>query len=372
MSLPELVSASSVGIDARRLDVLCRRVRLEVDGGPLPSAQIAVAKAGRLVHFETIGNARPEDRYILQSVGRSVVAGVVWKLIGEGLLSTDERVADIIPEFSPNGKESVTVHHVLTHTAGFPFAPLGFPKMTDRARRLEAFSRWRLTFAPGSQFQYHLTSAAWVIAELVERRTGSTFAEYLRAEIAEPLGLSLEVGVPVDRQKDTIAWPQATDRTSDDQQVDPWGPWYLVDPAILAAGEPSHSMVGTAADLALFFQALRHSGRWDANAVAECSRIHHSMAPVGEQLYGGHDEITHMALFVTVSGDSPGQWMPATSSPATFGSGGAPSQIAFYDPESDLSFAYLTNGYPMTGYDYTRRGVSTKMLIMNLAGDLAN
>ena len=62
--------------------------------------------------------------------------------------------------------------------------------------------------------------------------------------------------------------------------------------------------------------------------------------------------------------------MPMTASPATFGNGGAPSQIAFFDPESGVSFAFLTNGYPMAGYDYSRTGVNSKINIVNLAADL--
>ena len=365
-----LTDAATVGIDPARLDILLRRVRLEVEQGYLPSAQVAVAKDDQLVAFETYGDARPDQRYILQSAGRGVVAGVIWKLIGEGLLSTDERVGDIIPEFATNGKEVVTVEQVLTHTAGLPFAPLGFPKMQHRAQRLEAFSRWRLTYEPGAQFQYHLTSAAWIIGEVVERRTGLDFAEYVRTQIAEPLGLSLELKVPPERQRDTIAWPTAIDRVSDDQEVDPWGPWYLADPDILAAGEPSHSLVGTASDLVLFYQALFHSGLWSPEAVAEGSRIHVSMVPVGEQIYGGGGAVTHTGLFLTVAGDSPGTWMPATASPATFGNGGAPCQLAFIDPEVGVSVAFLTNGYPMSGYDYARHGNNLRINIANLAGDL--
>ena len=91
-------------------------------------------------------------------MGRTVVAGVVWKLLGEGVLDLDERVGDVIPEFATNGKEVVTVEQVLTHTAGFPFAPLGYPKMLDRADRLEALAKWRLDWEPGSRLQFHLTS----------------------------------------------------------------------------------------------------------------------------------------------------------------------------------------------------------------------
>lgn len=235
-----VVEPSAVGVDPYRLDVLLRRIRLEVEHGPLPSAQVAVAKDGRLVAFETWGDAGADTRYVLQSVGRSIVAGVVWKLIGEGLLDIGEQVAAIIPEFAPGGKEVVTVEQVLTHTAGFPFAPLGHPKMLDREQRLAAFGRWRLDHPPGSRFQFHLTSAAWLIAEIVERRTGLAFADYLRERITGPLGLSsIELGVPVDRQPGTVAPMTATDRTGEDQEADPWGPWYLSDPRVLAAGSPA-------------------------------------------------------------------------------------------------------------------------------------
>jgi CubicO group peptidase (beta-lactamase class C family) len=369
MSL-ELVSPENAGVDPARLEVFLRRVRLEVEGGSLPSGQVAVARAGRLVAFETYGDATPDSRYILQSVGRTVVAATVWKLLGEGLLSVDERVGDIIPEFATNGKELVTVEQVLTHTAGFPFAPLGYPKMLDREKRLEAFSKWRLDWEPGSRLQFHLTGAAWLIAELVERRTGQPFADYLRAEIVEPLGLGLLLPVPADHFDDLLAVPVAIDRTSENQEVDPWGPWYLANAEVLAAGEPSHSIAGTAADMALFFQALVHSGLWKHDVIAEATRIHRSEPPYGDKLYGGSGEIANMGLFCMISGEVGGAWTPRTGSPRTFGNGGAPCQLAFMDPETDTSFAFLTNGYPLAGYDYTRLGENRIKNIGNLGNDL--
>ena len=366
----ELVDPESVGVDPARLDVFLRRARLEVEHGPLPSAQVAVAKDGKLVAFETFGDARPDARYILQSVGRTMVAGTIWKVIDEGLLSIDELVGDIIPEFATNGKEVVTVKHVLTHTAGFPFAPLGYPKMLDRSRRLEAMSKWRLDYEPGSRFQYHLTGAAWVIAELVERRTGLPFADYMHDEIVAPLGLGFMLPVPADQYDEVLAVPFAFDRTSDDQEVDPWGPWYLANAEVLAAGEPSHSICGSAADVALFFQALTHSGLWSDAIVAEGTRVHVCEAPAGEQLYGGSKQRTSIGLFLTVCGEDRGAWLPSTGSDATFGNGGAPCQMGYMDPEAGTSFAFLTNGYPISGYDYSRRGLNRITNIANLGNDL--
>jgi CubicO group peptidase (beta-lactamase class C family) len=358
-------------VDPGRLDVLLSRIRLAVHDGPLPSVQVAVARHGRLVAFETWGDADPDTRYVLQSVGRSIVAGAVWKLLGDGLLGLDERVGEIIPGFAANGKQDVTVEHVLTHTAGFPFAPLGYPKMLDRQQRLAAFARWRLDYPPGDRLQFHLTSSAWLIAELVERRTGRTFADYLAAKITGPLGLSsIELGVSPDRAAKTVAPMTATDRTAADQKVDPWGPWYLANPDVLAAGEPSHALVGTAADVARYFQALLHSTVWRRAAVAEGIRIRRTEVPAGDELYGGGGRRTSMGLFVTVAGLDAGSNLPSTGSPTLFGSAGAAYQLGFMDPESGVSFAMLSNGYPLTGYDTSRRGTAMMTDIGNLAADL--
>jgi CubicO group peptidase (beta-lactamase class C family) len=366
----ELVPPEYVGIDRSRLDLFLARVRLEVDEGVLPSAQVAVARHGRLVAFDTYGDATNDSRYITQSVGRNVVAATVWKLLGDGVLDVEEHVADVIPEFATNGKEAVKVEHVLTHAAGFPFAPLGYPKMLDRSTRLEAFGRWRLDSPPGSRLQFHLTSAAWIIAELVECKTGLTFAEYLRTEIVDPLGLRLVLPLPEDQFHDVLAVPVAIDRTSDDQEVDPWGPWYLATPQVLAGGEPSHSIVGSAADLVMLFQSLFHSGLWDEATVIDAIRIRRSEAPFGEEIYGGSESIANVGLFCMVTGTIGGNLTPRTGSPRTFGHTGAPCQMAFMDPDTGTSFAFLTNGYPLAGYDYSLQGVNRSINIGNLGNDL--
>ena len=139
---------------------------------------------------------------------------------------------------------------------------------------------------------------------------------------------------------------------------------------MLAAGEPSHSIAGTAADVALLFQALVHSGLWRREVIAEATRIHVSDKPWGEKIYGGSDEVANLGLFCTVSGEIGGPWTPRTGSAATFGNGGAPCQLGFMDPDAGTSFAFLTNGYPLAGYDYSPRGRNLRINIGNLGNDL--
>lgn len=357
---------AELGIDPGRLAILLARVALEVESGRWPSAQLAVARKGRLAAFRSWGAAAP--RYLLQSVGRPLVASALWKLLGEGRIELTTRVGEVIPEFATHGKELVTVEHVLTHTAGFPFAPLGYPKMTDRQARLAAMSRWRLDYEPGAQLQFHLTSAAWVIAELVERLSGRPLPDYLRAEVAEPLGLGFELAVPVERQVDTTAPMVCLD--GDAAEVDPWGPWFFQRREVVAAGEPAHALIGSAADVALFYQALVAARLWPEDLVADVIRPHVTAIPAGDQLYGGGTKPTSVGLFVMVAGDAPDMWLPSVGSPRTFGHSGAAYQMGWCDPDSGVSFCLLTNGYPASGYDYSPRARALITNVNNLAADL--
>ena len=59
------------------------------------------------------------------SCTKALTAGAMWLLLADGSLKLDTRAGDLIPEFATNGKEVVTVEQLLTHTSGFPTAPLG-------------------------------------------------------------------------------------------------------------------------------------------------------------------------------------------------------------------------------------------------------
>src|SRR4029078_12181795 len=96
-----------------------------------------------------------------------------------------------IPEFGANGKEAVSVEQLLTHTAGFPRAPLGPPDWHSPQDRLARFRRWRPPFAQGSQFEYHPTSAHWVLAELIERISGTDYRSFIHDRTVSPLGMSM-------------------------------------------------------------------------------------------------------------------------------------------------------------------------------------
>src|SRR5262245_30686015 len=126
---PKIVARrpEDVGVDATRLEALFARAQRDIDERRLPSAQIAVAREGTIAGLRTFGSAlhgdieKPatdETLYCIFSSTKGIFAVCIWMLIGERLLRIDERVADIIPEFASNGKQTVTVEQLLIHAGG--------------------------------------------------------------------------------------------------------------------------------------------------------------------------------------------------------------------------------------------------------------
>ena len=198
------------GIDSERLEDVFARAKRDIDNGVLPSAQVAVARRGKIAGLRTFGTAvrggsdRPatdETLYCIFSSTKAVVGVAVWLLFEDGLLRLDERVADIIPEFATNGKDAVTVEQVLTHTSGFPYAPFRARERDFRPALLEALARWRLNWEPGTRFEYHATSAHWVLSEIIYRRTGKDFRDFVRERVTGPMGLDeLFLGLPPEHE----------------------------------------------------------------------------------------------------------------------------------------------------------------------------
>lgn len=351
-------------LDEVKLAMLVDRVALEVTEGRLPSAQVAVGHGGELVRFETFGEAEPTTRYRLQSVSRPFVAAMLWKVLDENDLDITAPVSTWIPGFC----DGITLEDVATHRAGLAYAPLGARRMDTRQSRLDAMRRWQPDLQTRGHIQFALTSTGWVIWEIIETVTGLSLPDYLAQRIAAPLGLTVQDAVPIEEQHNVAPMVLLGDSAD---ELDVWGPWYLDPPEVLARGEPSHSIVGTAADVVMHYQGMLHSDVWSRKAVAEGCRERYREPAYGPIEHGGTDHPISMGLFVTVRGESWQQgWMPATGSPETFGHGGAPCQQSFCDPVTGISFAFLTNGYPASGYALDRWGKNLSTVLLDLAGDL--
>lgn len=370
MTVTAVVDPESLGIDAGRLDELRTRVRREIDSGLLPSCQYALARDGQLAAFETLGDAGPDTRYVIFSATKAFVAAAAWLLIGDDSLEIERRVAEYIPEFATNGKDVVTVEQVMLHTSGFPRAPLGPPAWADRDRRLEAFARWRLNWEPGSAYEYHPTSAHWVLAELIERVSGRDYRDFVHERVTGALGLPRVLGIAPDDQDGIAELELSGEPASRDELMEIFGVPELpvtevTDAALLSFNEPDVRAVGVpggggvaaAATVALFYQALLHDPDrlWDPEVLADATgRVRNNLP---DPLLG---VTANRALGVVVAGDDGNanrRGFGHTQSPRTFGHNGAGGQIAWADPDSGLSFCYVTNGRDLNPIREGRRGI---------------
>src|SRR5215831_8807837 len=270
-----------VGLDPAKVDDLFKRAQREVAAGLLPSCQIAIARNGKIGAMKTFGHAvqgskdKPatdQTLYCVFSCTKAIVSSAIWILLGEQRLELSEHAADIVPEFGTNGKDAITVEHLLLHTGGFPNAPYAQSEWLDRNKRLERFKAWRLEFPVGQRFIYHATSAFWVLAEIIERRSGQDFRVFVRDRIATPLGLpDLRLGIPPrehHRMADIVHVGEALTPEEMKKLGLPPMPETEVtetaingfnDPIVRESGVPGGGGIMTAGDLALFYQGLLHN-----------------------------------------------------------------------------------------------------------------
>lgn len=371
-----------MGVDATKLDALLARAGQEVDEGILPSCQLAVGWAGELVAFEAYGDATTDTRYHAFSCTKPLVAGAAWVLMSEGGLDVTRAVADYIPEFGANGKAAVTVEQVLLHTSGFPHATLRPPEWDTRAGRLEAFAGWDLTSEPGTSFEYHPTSAHWVLAEVVAQVSGTDFWDFLERRVTSPAGLAGRVlGVPPDQQAGIAVLEARGEPATPDELEAAIGVRELPAsevteenilafnrPDVRAVGVPGAGGIMRAADLALFNQALLHdpAGIWDPAVLADV--VGNVRNRLGDPLF---KIPANRTLGLVQAGDDNMAFLRGfgrSVSGRAVGHGGAGGQLSWADPATGLSLGYVTNGMDAHVIRQFRRG----MALSTLAGALTD
>ncbi len=166
---------------------------------------VAVEQGGRVVLAKGYGLADVEDRvpatadtvYPIASVTKQFTAAAVMQLVEQGRLRLSDTLGGLLPEIrwrDPRARH-VTVRQLLTHTSGIPsydsvpgFGPLD-PYPQTHAAILALITGLPLKFAPGTRAAYS-NSGYYLLGLIIERRSGLTYAQYLRRRLFPGLGLS--------------------------------------------------------------------------------------------------------------------------------------------------------------------------------------
>jgi CubicO group peptidase (beta-lactamase class C family) len=347
-------------------DQLPRTTKVLEDGiaeGLHLGAQVYVSLDGKVVADGVVGEARagvpmtPEHMVIWWSMTKATVAVSVAQQWERGNIDLDRTIASYIPEFGVGGKETITVRHCLTHTAGFRS---GDGVMSAAKDPIE---NWDEVIAgicavpldadwiPGETAGYHLQCGMTILAEVIRRVDGRFYSQYVRDEVFEPLGMDdCWVGMPVDRFEDYSSRgligtmhhtagdaPLALDR--------------LDSKGSLTRCAPCGGGRGPMRQLARMYEMLNGRGERDGVRVLGPQTVEAITARHRTERFDRtFGIVTDWALGFGVDSSSHGRH----SSRRVFGHGGAQSSIAYCDPELGLVVAMQTNGMPGTEPHYKR------------------
>jgi CubicO group peptidase (beta-lactamase class C family) len=260
--------------------------------GVHPALTLCLRRHGQVVLDRAIGHARgngPDDRpdtpkilatpetpFCVYSSSKAFTAMVVHRLVEEGALALDDRIAHYIPDYAQHGKADTTIGHVLSHRAGVPTLPpelFDLDRIGDRELMSAAIADSKPFVKPGSRLAYHAVSGGFVIAEVIYRATGQSVRDVLRERILEPLGFrwsnyGVSGGeVPAVGRSYTTG-PRLLPPLSTLSRRVLGAPIAEVvelsnDPRFLTAIVPSANIVTTAHELSRFFEIFRCGGELD-------------------------------------------------------------------------------------------------------------
>ena len=374
-ALTDVGPEDPAGLSPAAVDRIWEAVRHWYRAGMQPAIQLCLRYDGKVVLNRAIGHAwgngpaDPPDAeripvttgtpFCVYSAAKAVTTTVVHLLVERGELSLDARVCDYLPGYTGHGKERTTVRHVVTHSAGVPFATGPRPdltRMNDSDYARERLGELKPVHPPGLMHIYHGVTWGPLIREIVSAATGRNIRDILADEILDPLGFRwTNFGVsPADVA--LVAPSHVTGRPlpgpiaaalktalggSMEQVVR-----FSNSERFLTSVVPSSSTVSTADELSRFAEILCRGGELDGvrvmrpetvqAAVRECRRLRPDVATGLAPIRWGTGYMLGSKRFGPFGKDAP----------QAFGHTGLTNIAIWADPARRLSVGLVSSGKP--------------------------
>jgi CubicO group peptidase (beta-lactamase class C family) len=165
---------------------------------------ILVGIDGKIVFEKAYGPAdeewdvsnSPRTKFRIASLTKQFTAACVLILQERGLLHVQKPIAKYLGDVLPPTWKGVTIHQLLTHTAGIPHPDYSGKQYANIQRTgatpkqlLALVGNQPLDFTPGTKWNYSNTGYI-LLGMLVEKLSGQSYAEFLRSNIFQPLGMN--------------------------------------------------------------------------------------------------------------------------------------------------------------------------------------
>jgi len=349
-----------------------------VESGVERGLQVAVYRHGELVVDAVAGVADPatgrpvtsDTPFFSFSIGKGVAATVLHALAERGVFAYDTPIVELWPEFGAHGKQTVTVRHALSQSAGVPGLPPGLTvkDLCDWDKMCAIIADAEPWWEPGTKIGYHAVTFGYIVGEIVRRATGTPISQVLREAVAGPLGVADELffAVPASEQPRLARLEDAEGNQGlfaampEDSPVFKLGPPECTTAAfgnradVLSANFPAGGTV-TARAVARMYAALL--GKVDRVRLISPERLR----AVSAVAMSGVDQVFGFPTAWGL-GYSIGQFLSnAQETPTVFGVGGVGGSHAYADSATGTAFA-LTKNRLAPSFDTAERvaGIVTK------------
>ena len=164
---------------------------------------VLVAENGKVIYKKGFGLANmewnipnaPDTKFRLGSITKQFTAALILQLVQEGKIKLDGKLSDYLPAYRKDTGERITIHQLLNHTSGIP-SYTGLAHFMEQVSRnpyevddfVKKFASNDLQFEPGSKFAYN-NSGYFLLGAIIEKVTGQTYEQALKAKILDPLGM---------------------------------------------------------------------------------------------------------------------------------------------------------------------------------------
>ena len=289
--------------------------------GDVRTASLLVRR-GDLRLLQNFGPVASEDPlFLIASVCKPMTAAGVMLLVDRGELALSDQVCRFLPAFTGDGRDRITVKHLLTHTSGLPDMLPENDHLRKRHAPLDDFvtaaCKTPLLFAPGAEVRYQ-SMGFLLAARIVEVVTGIQFRHFLRRELFTPLGMhqtSLGLGGCNLAQTEMCQVPGNEDWNRNSQ--------YWRD-----LGAPWGGALSTAEDVGRFVKSFLHPAQGVLRLGTAAGMIVNQNA--GLNIPWGLGWMVKPGAF------------GAQCSARAFGHFGVTGTVAWGDPETDLCCVLLT------------------------------
>ena len=324
-----------------------------IERGLHTGCQVYVSRNGQPLADVGLGESRPgipmtaETINLWLSSGKPLTAVAILQAWERAALRLDDNVARFLPEFARQGKERVTIRHLLTHTGGFRNVETGWPdvcweEIIERICVAPLETDWIVGRTAG----YHTASSWFILGEILQRIEGRSYADVLRDRLLRPLGMNdTWAALPAERH---AAYGDRIGGLFTREQGELL-PLDWNSPARASAPSPGGNIRGPIRELGLFYEMLLHEG---AGPSVEILRTQTVAAMTARHRIGEYDQtlghVIDFGLGVIIDSNCYGAATVPYGygqycSPRAFGHGGAQSSQGWCDPETGLVVAYYFN-----------------------------